>query len=349
MTAMAGAAAAPAIVGGVSAADLDVAIVGAGAAGIAAARKLVAAGKRVRIFEAMNRVGGRCVTDTSRFGVPCDLGAHWIHMPDVNPVAKLAARTGLEVYPAPPGQKLRIGRRFAREGEMEQFLASLVRSRRAIEEASRKIDMPCAQALPPDLGDWRATVEFYLGPFGCGKDLQEISAQDFAKSWERDIDAFCRQGFGTLIAKLAEGLPVDLGAPVTTIDSRPRNDVAIETGKGRLVAAAVIVTASTNVLAGGKIAFAPDLPADRARRPCWRMPAAVRLPMSMSAARSDVRWRRRVRARWQPLRRTGFPICSAPMSSRQYSAAMPRSGMPNPGCRARSPRRRSAGSRPAAS
>jgi monoamine oxidase len=260
MTAMAGAAAAPAIVGGVSAADLDVAIVGAGAAGIAAARKLVAAGKRVRIFEAMNRVGGRCVTDTGRFGVPCDLGAHWIHMPDVNPVAKLAARTGLEVYPAPPGQKLRIGRRFAREGEMEQFLASLVRSRRAIEEASRKVDMPCAQALPPDLGDWRATVEFHLGPFGCGKDLQEISAQDFAKSWERDIDAFCRQGFGTLIAKLSEGLPVELGAPVTTIDSRPRNEVAIETGKGRLAAAAVIVTASTNVLASGKIAFAPDLP-----------------------------------------------------------------------------------------
>jgi monoamine oxidase len=109
------------------------------------------------------------------------------------------------------------------------------------------------------LGDWRPTIEFFLGPFGCGKDLSEISAVDFSRSLERDVDAFCRQGFGTLLAKLASGLTVQLDSPVTSIDwgGRP---VELRTTKGRLEAATVIVTASTNVLNAGKIRFSPELP-----------------------------------------------------------------------------------------
>jgi monoamine oxidase len=242
------------------AADVDVAVVGAGAAGIAAARRLAAAGRRVVLLEAAASPGGRCITDTRIFGLPCDLGAHWLHVPDINPVAKLAPRTGLDVYHAPPGQKLRIGRRNAREGEMEDFLGGLVRAQRAIAEAARgKTDSSCAQALPRDLGEWRPSVEFVLGPFGCGKDLSEISVVDFAKSAEHNIDAYCRQGLGTLLAKLADGLTIELATPATLIDARA-SGIQVETGKGRFGARAVIVTPSTNALAGGAIKFLPDLP-----------------------------------------------------------------------------------------
>ena len=76
---------------------------------------------------------------------------------------------------------MRIGRRNAREGELEDFLAALVRANRAIADAARgKADVDCAQALPRDLGEWRPTVEFALGPYSSGKDLGEISAMDFA-------------------------------------------------------------------------------------------------------------------------------------------------------------------------
>jgi monoamine oxidase len=240
-------------------AETDVAIVGAGAAGIAAARKIIAAGRRVVILEAADRVGGRCITDTETFGVPFDTGAHWLHAPDLNPLAKLAPRTGLEIYPAPPGQKVRIGRRNAREGELEQFFAVLVRARRAIEDAARgKADVSIAQAIPKDLGEWSRSVEFYLGPFSCGKDFAELSVVDFQRSSERDVDAYCRQGFGSLLAKLADGLPVQLSTPVSRIAPQPRGGITIETGKGALQARAVIVTVSTNVLADGKLV--PDLP-----------------------------------------------------------------------------------------
>jgi monoamine oxidase len=240
--------------------DADIAIVGAGAAGIAAARRIVAAKRRCVLLEASDRIGGRCITDTRPFGVPWDRGAHAIHTVDINPIARLARQTGLEIYPAPPGQKIRIGRRYAREGEMEDFLAATVRATRAIGEAARKNDIASAQALPKDLFDWRQTVEFMLGPFGCTKDLTEVSAQDFAHAVERDSDAYCRQGLGTLIAKLADGLPVQPGAAVTRIDLSNRSNVEIETTRGRLMARGVIVTVSTAVLAAGKIKFLPDLP-----------------------------------------------------------------------------------------
>ena len=239
--------------------EVDVAIVGAGAAGIAAARKVAAAGRRYVLLEASDRIGGRCLTDTATFGVPYDRGAHWLHVPEINPLAKLAPR-GFEVYPAPPGQKLRIGKRNAREGEMEDYLSTLVRANRAIQDASRgKTDVSCMQALPKDLGEWRPAVEFFLGPFGCAKNLDEISAVDFARSVERDVDAYCRQGFGALVAKLGSELTVQLKAPVTRMHST-RNFVEMDTGRGFIKARAAIVTASNGVLAADKIKFTPELP-----------------------------------------------------------------------------------------
>jgi monoamine oxidase len=259
LAASAAAVASPALAAPTS--QVDIAIVGAGAAGIAAARRITAARRRVVLIEASDRVGGRCSTDARRFGVPYDRGAHWLHSPDFNPVAKLGRTSGLDISPVPPGQKMRIGRRYAREGEMEEFLTTLVRSNRAIGEAARlKTDMACAQALPKELLDWRPTIEFVLGPYGCGKDLTEVSAMDFARSSERDTDAFCRQGLGALLAKLAEGLPVQLASPVTRIDTAVRGGVEIATPRGRILADGVIVTASTGVLAAGKIKFDPDLP-----------------------------------------------------------------------------------------
>ena len=245
------------------AAETDVAIVGAGAAGIAAARRVGAGGRRVVVLEAADRVGGRCFTDLTTFDVPYDVGAHWLHVPESNPLSRMAVQMrGLDIYPAPPGQRIRIGRRNARESELEAYLSVLARGKRAIEDAARgKLDMSCAQAMPKDLGEWRHLMEFYLGPFSCGKDFPDLSVADFTRSNERDVDAYCRQGYGTLLARLADGLPVQLSTPVTKVTALGRNGFQIETeGKGSLQARAVIVTVSTNVLLDGKITFAPALP-----------------------------------------------------------------------------------------
>jgi monoamine oxidase len=173
---------------------------------------------------------------------------------------RLARSAGLDIAAAPPGQKIRVGRRNARAGETEEFLAALVRANRAIDEASRgRADVACASVLPRDLGDWAGTAEFVLGANATGKDLKDISVIDKARAQDRNAALGCRQGLGTLIAKLGEQVPLALSTPASRINWSGR-DVTVETPSGKIAARAAIITVSSNVLASGNIKFTPDLP-----------------------------------------------------------------------------------------
>lgn len=132
--------------------NVSVIVVGAGAAGIAAARRLAAEKLNVLVFEAQDRIGGRCVTDAKIFGAPFDLGAHWIHNPNSNPLLTVAP----DIYPAPRWQSVRIGPRPARDAELEVFLAAQVRAQRSMHKLTKsKTDFPASRLLPQDLGAWR--------------------------------------------------------------------------------------------------------------------------------------------------------------------------------------------------
>src|SRR3954447_14564955 len=239
--------------------EADIVVIGAGAAGIAAARRVMAANRKVIVVEAASQVGGRCLTDTATFDVPFDRGARWMHNPDTNPMIRLGRAAGLEITTAPSGQKIRIGRRNARPGETEEFLAALVRANRAIDEASRKGDVACASALPKDLGDWAGTAEFVLGASFSGKDLKDLSVGDKARAQDRNTAIACRQGLGTLVAKLGEQVPLSLSTPANRISWGSR-DVTVETPSGKIAARAAVITVSSNVLAAGNIKFTPDIP-----------------------------------------------------------------------------------------
>lgn len=263
LSASAGLAVLPVLGGRAAAAPLpreaDIVVIGAGAAGIAAARRIIAANRKVIVVEAASQIGGRCQTDTTTFDVPFDRGARWMHNPETNPMIKLARSAGLEINTAPSGQKIRIGRRNARAGETEEFLAALVRTNRAIDEASRKGDVACASVLPKDLGDWAGTAEFVLGASFSGKDLKDYSVGDKVRAQDRNTAIACRQGLGTLIAKLGEQVPLSLSTPANRIAWGSR-DVTVETPAGKIAARAAIVTVSSNVLAAGNIKFTPDIP-----------------------------------------------------------------------------------------
>ncbi|HLJ01623.1 MAG TPA: NAD(P)/FAD-dependent oxidoreductase [Bradyrhizobium sp.] len=252
--------------------ETDIVVVGAGAAGIAAARRIQAANRKVIVVEADSRLGGRCWTDVTTFDMPFDRGARWLHNPDTNPMIKLARNAGLDISPAPSGQKIRIGQRNARAGETEDFLAALVRANRAIDEAARgRLDVACASVLPGDLGIWAGTAEFVLGASATGKDLQDISVIDKARAQDRNATIGCRQGLGVLIARLGEQVPTALSTPVKQIGWSNR-EVSVETPAGRIAARAAIVTVSSQVLAAGNIRFTPELPKRQ-------LDAAAKLPL----------------------------------------------------------------------
>jgi monoamine oxidase len=264
LSASAAFAAVPALGGRAAAAPLpreaEIVVIGAGAAGIAAARRIRAAGRNVIVVEASDQIGGRCLTDATTFGSAFDRGARWLHNPDTNPMVKLGRNAGLDFSAVPLGQKLRIGRRNARAGETEDFLAALVRANRAIGDAAHgRVDVSCGSVLPSDLGDWAGTIEFMLGPSFTGKDLKNVSAMDKARAQDRNAAVACRQGLGMLMAKLGNELPVALSTPAKLLDWSNR-DVTVATSAGRIEARAAIITVSTNVLTANNIRFTPDLP-----------------------------------------------------------------------------------------
>src|SRR5947208_1911781 len=81
--------------------EADVVIIGAGAAGVAAASRLAATPLRVLVLEARDRIGGRAWT-THAGGFPLDLGCGWLHSADENEWSTIATKLGLEIDPTPP-------------------------------------------------------------------------------------------------------------------------------------------------------------------------------------------------------------------------------------------------------
>ncbi len=240
--------------------DFDVAIVGAGAAGITAARKIAASNRSYIVLEAANRAGGRIATFARPSGVVYDRGANRFSAPARNPLIAMARAEKLKIYDPPAGRRLYIGQREARDGEYDDFTASLRRASRtiaAVAELGR--DIPAARALP-DLGEWQGTVGFVLGPLSSGKDLDEVSTIDLARAEDRPDEVMIREGTGAFLAALIKPLNIELNAAVQRVNVSGRGRVEIGTMKGSLSARAVIVTSSTNVLAQNRIAFSPALP-----------------------------------------------------------------------------------------
>jgi monoamine oxidase len=267
LSASAGLAVTPVLGGAAGAATLpreaDIVVIGAGAAGIAAARRIMAANRKVIVVEAAGQIGGRCQTDISTFDVPFDRGARWMHNPE-NPMIKLARAAGLEISTVSLGQKIRIGRRYARAGETEELLTALVRANRAIDEASRRLDVSCASVLAEGFGRLgrnggvRARRQLLRqGPEGCLRRRQGPRAGP-------QYGDRCRQGLGTLIAKLGEQVPLSLSTPANRI-SWDRRDVTVETPSGKIAARAAIITVSRQRAGGGQYQIQPRYSQTNAR------------------------------------------------------------------------------------
>jgi len=237
----------------------DVVVIGAGAAGLGASRRLRELGLSVITIEASNRTGGRCHTNFSVFGQPYDLGAHWLHQAETNPFVEYGRRNGFEVYPDPGTEALYVGDREATEDERRGYDRAYRAASAAISSAGRQGEDVSPQSVVPDGGVWHDLVHFVIGPWDMGKDFDAFSCADWWH-WGSGSDWFCREGYGTLLQHLTTGTPVELATRAHTIDWGGPG-VTVETDRGSIEARACIVTVSTGVLASEAIRFVPALPA----------------------------------------------------------------------------------------
>ena len=248
----------------------DVVVVGAGAAGIAAGRRLAEAGRSVLLVEALPRLGGRARTERIA-GLPLDLGCGWLHSGERNPLAALAAAEGLEVVrdrAAWGGQRDGLGAPTAiRAGAREAYEAFGLRLRRNPPASDRASD-----AMPAD-DPWRPYLDALSG-YMNGVGTEGLSVRDFLAYDDAASDANWRLpgGYGAFVAGLAAGLPVRLDTRVTAVSEGRR--VRVETTEGAIEARAAIVAVSTAVLAAGAIRF--DAAAE------GHLHAAARLPLGLA-------------------------------------------------------------------
>ncbi|MEO6078382.1 MAG: NAD(P)/FAD-dependent oxidoreductase [Steroidobacteraceae bacterium] len=238
--------------------SFDTVIVGAGAAGIAAARRLMAAGQQVLVLEARNRVGGRAFTSLS-LGVPADMGAAWLHFAAENAWTRLADETGFAVIRREPGwgAATGIGAREPSTAERAAAQASYLHYNELIEAtAAAARDIPLSDILPRE--GYRTRFDAIM-TWAVGAESRQVSTLDLARYADSEHNWAVREGLGAVVAASAENLPIQYGSEVTAIDwSGPL--LRIDCSRGRVEARASIVTLPTAVLAQGALRFTPQLP-----------------------------------------------------------------------------------------
>jgi monoamine oxidase len=248
--------------------DVEVAVIGGGAAGIGAARRLHEAGLTALIVEARDRLGGRAWTIEAG-GYAIDLGCGWLHSAERNPWTAIAVAQGRTVDRTPPPWTRATSQPGLTKTEANEMRAALwALHERADALPESEPDRPLADLLEPG-GRWSALLDAVSGYYS-GAALDRVSARDLGRYAEDGVNWRVVEGYGATIAAHGAGLDAALDSVVTRIDHGGRR-IRVATTRGTVEADAAIVTLPTALIAADERMFAPALP-DKAR-------AAAGLPL----------------------------------------------------------------------
>ena len=249
--------------------NTDVVIIGGGAAGIGAARRLAQSGLSTLLLEASARLGGRAWTHEVG-GIAIDLGCGWFHSADRNAWVGIAENSGITIDRSPAQWRVQyrdLGFPPAEQADARRAFGAWMQKL----ESSRPPSDCAADALDPN-GKWNNYIRTVVG-FISGGSLDQLSVADYLAYDEASSDSNWRTptGFGSLVARsFPPGVELRLSTPVESIALTARG-VSIRTSAGEIRARAAILSVSTAVLAGDAL----QLPAECAP---WRE-AASRLPL----------------------------------------------------------------------
>jgi monoamine oxidase len=250
-------------------------VIGAGMAGLGAARLLQDAGAKVTVIEARDRIGGRTHTSHLWPDLPVDMGASWIHGTKGNPLTTLARDLGLSVTPTTYDRSVTRddrGRSIAFDKAERRAMRLVDKARKRIDDAPRDVSLQTALETLPD---WAALpdADRRIARLAINTRIEHEYSGDWSalSAWHFDAgkdfggpDAVVTPGYGPMAHHLARGLDLRLGEPVTRIAPRAQG-VEVTTPLATHRAGHAIVTLPLGVLQSGRVAFATPLDPARQR------------------------------------------------------------------------------------
>lgn len=254
---------------------LHVLVLGAGMAGLTAARHLKQAGASVTVIEARSRIGGRTWTSDLWPDLPVDMGASWLHGVTGNPLTTLANQLGARRTPTSYDRSLtfdRNGQRSDFQDIAQRAFALVARAQAAADTLDQDLSIKQAiEALP----EWAALpgAERRLLRLAINTRIEHEYSGDWSRlsAWSFDDgtefpggDVVFNKGYAPLVAHQAAGLDIRLGEVVHQIAPTPAG-VSITTSTGLLLADRAIVTLPLGVLKSGKIEICEPLARKRQR------------------------------------------------------------------------------------
>jgi monoamine oxidase len=250
----------------------DVVVVGAGAAGIAALRRLGEAGLDAVGLEARERIGGRAHTVVTSAGFPVDCGAGWVHSADENPLAKPIEQAGFTLDRTPPHwMKQAFNKDFPARDQRAYREAFNALDRRLEAAAQAGVDRPASDFFEPG-GRWNPLLDAFSSYYN-GAEFDQVSVLDYAAYEDSGVNWRVAEGYGAAVAQFADLSRVVAGCPVTKIH-HDGPELSLDTAKGRITARAAIVAVPTPILAQSRLAFSPGLPS--------KAEAAAGLPLGLA-------------------------------------------------------------------
>ncbi len=246
-------------------------VIGAGAAGLAAAGRLREAGLQVEVLEARDRLGGRIHTTRAWPDLPVDMGASWVHGDRGNPLTPIVQAAGARTIStsydsAETYVSAALATRGLRKPQTSRWESAVAAALGAAEDLSADVSLAAAIERMP----WwarlseveRADLGFYLASTyetEWGLDSARLSAwrAEDGREFQGD-DRLFPDGFSSIVDHMAQGLSVRLSAPVSRIRMMQQSVLVTVNGVEE-TAAAVLVTVPLGVLQAGSLSIEPGI------------------------------------------------------------------------------------------